>query len=234
MQSMYSGYQRPSTARSQGGGYNPYPAAPGHGVPDAPQELLASEPGLPSFAPIEMPGDFYHASPNIQPDSLREHVQRAALVSLFPKLLLQRPWTRERLDIEFSDTLSDFAEALKRLYKLQQRTSYWKDMYDRLYDEYENLGDEYQRAIADNSYMSVKIKRMDDMITDLHTEIQGLQAEVAGQGLTMIAQQGERELPSPPSPYLSQWIDSHWIDSRSEPVNGEEEKNLDSLSLAIM
>ena len=68
VQSTYAGYQRPSTAGSQGGGYNPYPAAPGHGAPDAPQELPAPEPGPASFAPIEMTGDFYHASPNLQPD----------------------------------------------------------------------------------------------------------------------------------------------------------------------
>ena len=68
VQSMYSGYHRPSTAGSQGtGSYNPYPPAFGQGAPDGPQELPAPESSPPSQAPVEMPGDFYHASPNLQP-----------------------------------------------------------------------------------------------------------------------------------------------------------------------
>jgi len=60
VQSMYGGgFQRPGTAGSQG----PSP----YNMPPAPQELPASE-SPPMQAPIEMPGDFYHVSPNIQQD----------------------------------------------------------------------------------------------------------------------------------------------------------------------
>ncbi|KAL2264126.1 hypothetical protein VTK26DRAFT_1995 [Humicola hyalothermophila] len=77
VQSMYRSYQRPSTAGSQEtGNYNPYPAASGLGVLDGPRELPASESSPPSQAPVEMPGDFYHASPNLQPS--RQSPQHSA------------------------------------------------------------------------------------------------------------------------------------------------------------
>ncbi|KAL2132897.1 hypothetical protein VTI74DRAFT_3175 [Chaetomium olivicolor] len=68
VQSMYLGYHRPGTAGSQGHGpYNPHPAVPEFGAPHGPQELPGVEANPASQAPIEMPGDFYHAAPNLQP-----------------------------------------------------------------------------------------------------------------------------------------------------------------------
>lgn len=127
---------------------------------------------------------------------------------------------RERSNLDFSNTLSDFAEALKRLYELQQLTSYWKDMHDRLYND-------YRKAMVHNSQMSMESRRKDDMIVQLQAEIQELQARVTEQTPSMIAQQGE--LASPSSASLL-----HWIDSHSEPVSKEEEEDLDGLSLATM
>ncbi len=62
--SRYSGFYRPGTAGSQGGGQpNPH-----FGALDAPQELPAAEASPPpGAAPIEMPGDFFHASSHLQP-----------------------------------------------------------------------------------------------------------------------------------------------------------------------
>ncbi|KAK4244494.1 hypothetical protein C7999DRAFT_35146 [Corynascus novoguineensis] len=60
VESGYGGYQRPETAGSgsQGGAYNMHPA---------PQELPAAD-SPPAQAAVEMPGDFYHRSPNSQLD----------------------------------------------------------------------------------------------------------------------------------------------------------------------
>jgi len=92
---------------------------------------------------------------------------------------------------------------MKHENKLQQLISYWKDMYDRL----------YQRAMNDNSQMSIEIKRKDDIILQLQAEVRDLQAE----------------FDKPPSVYLS-----HWIDSNSETINGEEQTDLDDPSLATL
>ncbi|AEO66461.1 d34577d1-9a04-4fc1-a2e2-d320e163a90b [Thermothielavioides terrestris] len=68
IQSMYApppGYYRPGTAGSQqGGAYHPQAPAFGFGAPDGPQELPAAEANQ---DPVEMPGDFYHAAPSLQP-----------------------------------------------------------------------------------------------------------------------------------------------------------------------
>ncbi|KAK3305083.1 uncharacterized protein B0T15DRAFT_511046 [Chaetomium strumarium] len=136
-------------------------------------------------------------------------------------VLLQAPQTRERRSLDFSNTLSDFAEALKRLYELQQLTSYWKDIHDRLYND-------YRKAMVNNSQMSMEIRKRDDMIVQLQAEIRELQAAAAPTPIT-VAQQGEGEFASPPSAFLS-----HWISSRSEPVDQQEETDLDDLSLATM
>jgi hypothetical protein len=70
VQSSYAGYNRPSTSGSDGGGtYNPQPGGLGVSAPaDAPQELPASQASPPAQAPVEMAGDYYHASPGLQPD----------------------------------------------------------------------------------------------------------------------------------------------------------------------
>ncbi|KAK4044136.1 hypothetical protein C8A01DRAFT_31738 [Parachaetomium inaequale] len=68
LQSSYGGYQRPSTSGSQGSS-GVYAVQPGPGV----QELPAAEASPPAHAPIEMPGDFYHASPGLQPDRQSPH-----------------------------------------------------------------------------------------------------------------------------------------------------------------
>ncbi|KAK4150770.1 hypothetical protein C8A00DRAFT_17733 [Chaetomidium leptoderma] len=70
VQSMYSGYNRPGTSGSQGGGApNPYFATAGSGAPDGPQELPTAKASPPRTNQVfvEMPGDFYHASPSLQP-----------------------------------------------------------------------------------------------------------------------------------------------------------------------
>jgi hypothetical protein len=77
VQSRYSGFYRPGTAGSQGGGANSaYPAA---GSLDAPQELPGAEASAPNHAPIEMPGDYFHASSDLQPE--RQSPQLAHRVS---------------------------------------------------------------------------------------------------------------------------------------------------------
>lgn len=66
--SAYPGYHRPGTAASQAnGGYQPYPPVYGHGAPDGPQELPGCESYPETQMPVEMPGDFYHAPPELQP-----------------------------------------------------------------------------------------------------------------------------------------------------------------------
>ncbi|KAK4145950.1 uncharacterized protein C8A04DRAFT_35251 [Dichotomopilus funicola] len=68
IQSSYGQYQRPGTASSQGHGpYQP--------PPQMVQELPATGPSASTHAPIEMPGDFYHATPNLQPDQRSSYQQ---------------------------------------------------------------------------------------------------------------------------------------------------------------
>ncbi|KAL2164860.1 hypothetical protein VTH06DRAFT_156 [Thermothelomyces fergusii] len=56
LQPAHGGYQRPESAGGpRGDAYNPQPA---------PQELPAFDESPPAQAPVEMPGDFYHSSPN--------------------------------------------------------------------------------------------------------------------------------------------------------------------------
>ncbi len=106
--SRYSGFYRPSTAGSQGGGstYPPNPGSPGFAPPDgqqsqaggtypgrgspgspgfvppgdAPQELSGEAATPPAHAqsqiPMEMPGDFYHAAPALQPGRQTPQLQQ--------------------------------------------------------------------------------------------------------------------------------------------------------------
>jgi hypothetical protein len=67
IQSSYGQYQRPSTSGSQSSS-GAYAVQPPAVQPPAAQELPASEASPPAHPPIEMPGDFYHASPGLQPD----------------------------------------------------------------------------------------------------------------------------------------------------------------------
>jgi hypothetical protein len=154
-------------------------------------------------------------------NSVRDGTQQVAPATLPPQVLLQAPQTRERRSLDFSNTLSDFAEALKRLHEVQQLTSYWKDMHDRLYND-------YRKAMVNNSQMSMEIRKRDDMIVQLQVEIRELQAAGAPTPIT-VAQQGEGEFASPPSAFLS-----HWISSHSEPVDQQEKTDLDDSSLATM
>jgi hypothetical protein len=69
VESTYGGYKRPSTSGSQGGvPYHVQSPGVGLGVPNLPQELPAQESSPPAPAPVEMPGDYFHASPSLQPE----------------------------------------------------------------------------------------------------------------------------------------------------------------------
>ena len=153
-----------------------------------------------------------------------------------PGLWSQAAGTLERVNIDFSNTLSDFAGVLKRQFELQNLTVYWKDMYERLYDDYRNLDDRYEDVSATNVQMSIDItkrdetiQRKDELIAVLEAEVHRLQVEIAGERLVALGQQQEGELASPPTADLGDWVASP-----SELVYGKEASKLEGSSLATL
>ena len=151
-----------------------------------------------------------------------------------PGLWSQATGTLERVNIDFSNTLSDFAGVLKRQFELQNLTAYWKAMYERLYDDYRNLDDRYEDVSATHVQMSIEltkrdeaIQRKDELIAALEAEIHRLQLETAGQRLVALGQQQAGELVNAPVVDLGDWVASP-----TELVYGKQASKSDGSSLA--
>ena len=106
-------------------------------------------------------------------------------------LWLQMPGLLEKMNVDFSNTLSDFSGALRRLSEQQNLASYWKDMYDRLHNDYKKLEETVRQmnfAVAQRDKMS---QEKDEAIARLQSEVNVLQMEMAGQSLSALARNTE-------------------------------------------
>ncbi|KAK3933979.1 hypothetical protein QBC46DRAFT_348093 [Diplogelasinospora grovesii] len=87
-----------------------------------------------------------------------------------------------RMNVDFSQTLAGYSDTLRRLHDQQSETSFWRERYNRLYDDYANLDERFQDAAGRNLGMSVDIAKKDGIIEALEKKICGLETSLRTHG----------------------------------------------------